>query len=114
MKICVLVVGAVALVALPASANWSENFDQYTLGTNLDGQGGWAGWDGGAMTAVISEDHAMYAGDYHAKLFANDDAVQEFDGYTTGQWTFSGMQYLTEDLTGVTYFILMNNYKRRG
>ncbi len=111
MKKPVLVMlGAVALIALPANADWSDNFDQYTLGTPLDGQGGWAGWDGGGMAAVISDDHAKYADDYHAKLFANDDAVQEFSGYTSGQWTFSGMQYVTEDLQGVTYFILMNNY----
>ena len=112
MKIrSLLLLGAAAvLVSLPATAQWSDNFDQYELGSLLDGQGGWAGWDGGAMNAVISADYPKYDGDQHAKLFQNDDAVQEHSGYTEGQWTYSGLQYLTEDLTGVTYFILMNKY----
>jgi hypothetical protein len=107
----ILVSSAVlALACLPAFANWYEDFDQYALGSLLDGQGGWAGWDGGPLTAVISNDHAKYVGDQHAKLFQNDDAVQEHSGYTSGQWTYTGLQYLTDNLQGVTYFILMNNY----
>ncbi len=105
-----LFVAAAVLVCVPATAQWSDNFDQYDLGSALNGQGGWAGWDGGAMNAVISADYPKYAGDQHAKLFQNDDAVQEHSGYTEGQWTYSGLQYLTEDLTGLTYFILMNKY----
>ena len=110
MRGCLFFVVSAVLVCLPAAAQWSDNFDQYPLGSLLDGQGGWAGWDGGAMNAVISADYPKYDGDQHAKLFMNDDAVQEHSGVTSGQWTYSGLQYLTEDLTGVTYFILMNKY----
>ena len=109
-----MLLGAAVLIALPAGADWYDAFDQYALGSSLNGQGGWAGWDGGSMAAVISDDHSRYAGDYHAKLFANDDAVQEYTDYTSGQWTYSAMQYLTEDLQGATYFILMNNYNVGG
>ncbi|MFH1746922.1 MAG: PEP-CTERM sorting domain-containing protein [Planctomycetota bacterium] len=108
-----LLLGAAAVMLClpsPAIGDWSDDFDSYALGSPLNGQGGWAGWDGGPMNAVISADYPKYDGDQHAKLFQNDDAVQEHSGYTEGQWTYSGLQYLTDDLQGVTYFILMNKY----
>jgi hypothetical protein len=113
MKIrSLLLFGAAAvLVSLPATAQWSDDFDSYPLGSLIDGQGGWAGWDGGAMNAVVSNAHAKYSGDQSVQLFANDDVVQEYEGYTTGQWTYTAWQWIPSDHTGIqTYFIMLNRY----
>jgi len=113
MKIrSLLLFGAAAvLVSLPATAQWSDNFDSYPLGSLIDGQGGWAGWDGSPMNAVVSNAHAKYADDQSVQLFANDDVVQEYEGYTTGQWTYTAWQWIPSDHTGTqTYFIMLNRY----
>ena len=107
----------IALVlALPAACTattWSDDFESYALDSLLAGQGGWAGWDGGACAAIAGDDQAI--GSQAAELFVYDDLVQEFTGIGGGgQAKFVAWQYLPDDNYGVegmnTFFILMNNY----
>jgi len=114
MKYLTSVAVLAAILAVPAMGQWADDFQSYPLNSPLVGQGGWAGWDGGPALAIVSDDHPKFAGDQAAKLFQNDDCIQEHSGYTTGQFTYTAMQYIPDTLQGVadmqTYFILMNKY----
>jgi MYXO-CTERM domain-containing protein len=106
-----VIVVVAALCAAPTLADWSDNFDSYPLGGLIVDQDDWAGWDGGAAGAVVSSAHSKYPGDQSVQLFANDDVVREYEGYTTGQWTYTARQWIPSDPTGTqTYFILLNRY----
>ena len=117
MKKLLLVLFAMAISAC-ANADWSDDFESYTLDSLLAGQGGWAGWDGGACAAIAGDDQAI--GTQAAELFVYDDLVQEFDGYDVGHATrleFVAWQYISSDNqtnTADTFFILMNNYNVGG
>ena len=114
MKHIMSVLVIAACMTMPALGDWVDDFQSYASGSLLAGQGGWAGWDGGTAAALVSSEHADFIGDKCAKLFQNDDLVQEFGGYTDGQWVFTAHQYIPDTLQGVagmqTYFILMNKY----
>lgn len=99
----------------PALGAWADDFQSYALNSTVAGQGGWAGWDGGAANAIVSNAHPKYAGDQAARMSTNDDLVQEYTGYTSGQFVYRAMQYIPSNHTGTqTYFILMNNYNIGG
>jgi hypothetical protein len=111
----------VVLLAAPAWAQWSEDFQSYTLGAGINGQGGWIGWDGNPTAAVVTGDHAKFPGDQVVKMAANDDCVQVLSGYTSGAWVFQCKQYIpSANHGGVpespkdTFFILMNTYNAGG
>ena len=102
-----------ALPAACAATSWYDDFESYGLDSLLAGQGGWAGWDGGACAAIAGDDQAIDS--QAAELFLYDDLVQEFTGIGGGgKAKFVAWQYLPDDNLGVegmnTFFILMNNY----
>lgn len=111
MKHLLSVVAVIALMAVPALGNWADDFQSYTLGSNISGQGGWEGWDGSATAATVSGAHPKFAGDQAVLMSTNDDLVHQYSGYTSGQWEFKAMQYIPSNHTGtVTYFIMMDKY----
>lgn len=119
MKHITLAVACLGLLAAPAWGQWSDDFQSYTVGTSVDGQGGWAGWDNTpfpAPNALIENDPTAAPGNQVLKLITNNDMVQQFTGATSGTWVFSAKQYLPSslhvdnDATKTTSVILMNNY----
>jgi hypothetical protein len=107
---------AVVLVATASLtvADWSDNFDSYTLG-DINGQGGWKWWDNNPMWsgAVVSNEY------YRSPQQSVDvptpaDLVHEFSGYDSGQWVFTAWQYIPSDFWGSTYFIILNTYNDNG
>jgi hypothetical protein len=103
----------------PMDRSWSDNFDSYTAGSALHGQGGWAGWDNNAAaTGYVSNAQSRSApNSYESKWFLTDtaaDMVQQFSGYDTGKWIFAAYQYVPSDEVGQQYFILMNTYTAGG
>jgi hypothetical protein len=119
MKRFGILVAAMSLMALPALADWSDNFDSYTLGS-IDSQGGWKGWANVPADAgyVTGDQYLSYP--YSQQIGGPDpvgytDSVHEYAGYTAGQWTYAAYQYIpSTSETGTTYFILMNNYDDPG
>lgn len=41
-----LAVASMALLATPAFADWTDDFQSYAVGSLITGQGGWTGWNG--------------------------------------------------------------------
>ncbi|MBU0637981.1 MAG: PEP-CTERM sorting domain-containing protein [Planctomycetes bacterium] len=109
---------AVALLYLPTSAvaDWSDNFDSYAAGTKMDNVGGWAGWDNVSSAAgTISDVQALSRpNSMSVSNGAGSDAVHPFSGYTSGTWVFTAWQYLPDNLDGLTYFIINNEYNHSG
>lgn len=105
---------AAAVLAVSASADWSDNFDSYKTGINLHGVGGWAGWDNNPNAGAFTSDaHAMSAPN-SVDINGASDLTHEYDGYTSGVVTYSAMMYIPGKFTGDTYFILLNTYDPGG
>lgn len=106
-----VLVGLAVSVVTAVGQSWSEDSQSYSLGANINGLGGWAGWDDEVVAAIVSGAHPKFEGDQAVSLMANDDLVQPFSGYSSGQWQFTAKQFIPAAPSGSeTYFILMNNY----
>lgn len=121
MKLRVIsAVVALAGLATGASAQWSDGFEGYSVGSNLHGQGGWKGWDNDPAHAGTASDSFARTGSNSARISTpsstayGDDLTHEYSGYTTGQWNYTAYQYISSNTpSGAgrnTYFILMNTY----
>ena len=115
-----LLFGAMAVLALlPASAiaDWEEDFDSYENGSDMHGQGGWKGWDNDPQWTAYVTDVQARSDPHSVDIVAAADLVHPYDGYTSGDWTYTAWMYVPEDFTedpnatpAGTYFILLNEY----
>ena len=97
----------------PLDRDWSDNFDSYTNGQYLDGtpdDGGWKGWDNVATAAGMVSDAHFRSAPYSDQIWGTSDNVHEYTGYTTGKWVYTAWQYVPDNFTGMTYFILLSDY----
>ena len=103
------------LAAGSASAQWSADFDGYADGTVLYNIDGWTGWDDDPASAGTVSSAQSNSGP-HSIAVGNgySDAVRQFAGYTSGQWTLSCQVWVPDDLDGITYFIVNNEYAHFG
>lgn len=92
---------------------WSDNFDEYTLGS-IDGQGDWKGWAGDSAAAGVVTDVMSLSPSQSQAIYGPADSVHEYTGYTAGMWSYTAMQYIPEDFTGESMFILLNTYDDSG
>jgi subtilisin family serine protease len=99
---------------LETLGSWNDDFDAYATGQNMHGVGGWKGWDNNpAFTAFTSSAQARSAPNALA-IEGDNDPVREYDFATGGQWIYRTWQYIPGDMTGTTYFILLNTYADSG
>jgi hypothetical protein len=116
MRTFLLFGAAVVLVCLPATAigQWSEDFDSYADGSSMHGQGGWKGWGNDpTWTAYVTSAQSL-SSPQSVDISLNSDLVHEYAGYTTGQWVYTAWQYIPENFSGQSYFILLNTYSDSG
>ena len=111
-RIVLVCCAATLLAGLPAMAvaQWSDNYDSYVLGSGLHGQGGWEGWEGDPQWDAYVTGAQFLSTPHSVDVDAAADIVQPFSGYTSGHWTFIAHQYIPGDLSGDTYFIMLNTY----
>ena len=116
----ILVLGILAaMVCVPGVAmeQWSDDFDSYGDGQDLQGVNGWKGWDNSATSAANVTSAFANSGPYAVAITpANplSDLVHEFSTDGTGLHTFSADTYLPSGSTGVQFFILLNTYSDNG
>ena len=93
--------------------SWSDNFDSYLNDQFLDGtpdDGGWKGWDNiPAAGAYVRDDQALST-PHSVEVAGGTDLVHEYTGYTAGQFTYTAWQFIPEDFSGQSYFILLSDY----
>ena len=92
------------------SAGFSENWDSYTAGNNVHGQGGWKGWanDAAAGATVVTTQSVSAPNSIEIK--EGSDLIHEFTGYTSGSYTITAKQYIPAAFSGKSYFIFENVY----
>jgi PKD repeat protein len=95
--------------------SWTENFDAYDTGSALMGQGGWFSWDGNFTTTAYVSDNQSRSSPNSVEIKWTtttvwEDMVHTFTDVNTGNWTFKAWLYVPSDMTGNSFFILMNNY----
>jgi len=105
---------AVAGLSSFAGANWWEDFDSYAAGSGLHGQGGWKGWGDDPTWDAFVTDEMSHSAPNSLDVMVDSDIVHEFEGYTSGLWTFSAWQYIPTGFEGSSYFILLNSYTDDG
>ncbi len=103
------VCAALLLIVPAATADWTENFDSYALDSSIDGQGGWAGWEGGTGCDAYVTDVVSYSAPHSCASIPTSDIVQELDA-VTGEWEMTGWCYIPTGSTGKQYFIMLNSY----
>jgi MYXO-CTERM domain-containing protein len=109
--VCVL--AGLALAPAAAMGQWSDNFDSYSAGS-INGQGGWQGWDNVASAAGnVSTDVARSSPNSQA-IVGSADSVRTYAGVTSGQWSYVAWQYIPQEFTGLTNFIMNNAYNDGG
>jgi len=98
----------------PLGRSWSDDFESYAVGHYLNGRdgddGGWKGWDDDDTYGAYVVDTYAYDGEKSVEVMDLTDLVHEYEGYTSGQWTYSTYQYVPDDFSGNSYFILLSNY----
>jgi len=98
----------------PLDRDWSDNFDSYTAGSALHGQGGWYAWDNRSIaTGYVSDAQARSSpNSLEGKWFTTEasDMVHQYSGYDTGTWVYTAWVYVPSTMTGRQFLILMNKY----
>jgi len=93
--------------------SWGDNFDSYTNGQLLDGtpdDGGWKGWDNVPSAAGIVTNVQSRSAPNSDQIWSLSDNVHEYSGYTAGQWVYTAYQYIPQNFSGISYFILLSDY----
>lgn len=104
-----LVIMMVLLVASIAIADWDDNFDAYTAGSGIAGQGNWITWDNNpAYDAYVSTTQARSAAN-SLEIEPTSDVVQEFN-IMSGTPVITGWNYIPSGSTGDQFFILLTVY----
>jgi hypothetical protein len=112
-KTRVLLLAAALAVPGTAMAQWSDNFDSYSIGS-INGQGGWKGWDNVAAAAGIVTNNAFRSAPNSQQINGPADSVHTYNA-VGGQWSYTAYQFIPAGLTtGNTYFILLNKYNDGG
>jgi hypothetical protein len=101
---------------LPLGRSWSDDFESYEVGQYLENasdpaDGGWKAWDSDPAYGAYVMDLEVYDGEKSVEIVDNSDLVHEYDGYTSGKWVYSAYQFIPEEFSGNTYFILLSDYE---
>jgi hypothetical protein len=117
-KVVLLTVVLILALALPllvlAQPGWSDDFDSYSAGTDLHGVGGWKGWGDDQIFTAWTTDTFAHSAPNSVEIEGLADLVHEFSGYTSGLWTLTAWQYIPDNMTGLSYYIWLNQYDDPG
>ena len=105
---------AVGMSVSTASAQLVDDFDSYANGTVLNGINGWQGWDGVIAACGTVSNLFSNSAPNSIAIEPDDDAVNRMGSPNSGAWTFTCKQYIPSGNTGLTYFIMQNQYNDGG
>jgi len=87
-----------ALLAISSQSATAQSFfddiESYNSGTNLDGQGGWRGWDGISQGLTSVSTAFAFDGNQSIALASGGGSLQEFDLHS-GQWIITTQVYIS-------------------
>jgi hypothetical protein len=115
---CLGLTTAVGLTGLATSAmaqDWSDDFESYSNGQVLYHVGGWSGWDDLESVAGSCTTARAHAGTKSMLCEGADDAIQTFEGLTSGSGTMSAWVYIPiSQFVADTFYIVQNEYNHGG
>lgn len=114
--------GAAAFVYCAATASgqvvFEENFDSYTAGDSIHGQGIWSSWDGDPTWESFVTDLYSNSPSNSLDVKLTSDTIGNFSslGMNAGIWQISVNVYIPSDLVAPnnTFFILLDQYADGG
>lgn len=114
MRSLLLFGAAAVFVCLPAAAQWADDFDSYGTDVSLHGLGGWKGWDNDPTWTAYTRDEVVRSAPNAVEIEGNSDLIHEYDGATSGHWTYTAWQFIPSTMSGESYFIMQNTYNDGG
>jgi len=90
-----------------------DTFDDYDADSGIIDQGLWEGWDLGFDDATIYEDES-FSEPNSLFLRPASDVVQVISDVSSGRWVCRVMTFVSSDMVGDGYFILLNTYSHGG
>jgi hypothetical protein len=100
---------AMLCLSVTASAQWSDDFDSYSLGP-LTPQSTWEIWASGGSDATVT-DQTYLSSPHSALITPATDVVHQYSGYTSGMWTYKAWVNVPSTYTGNGYFIMLDMYQ---
>ena len=113
LKVIVLLLAIVVVSSVASASQFLENFDSYSTGSSLHGQGGWKGWENDPGSTAYTSNVQAKSVPNSAAIGGSADLVHEFE-ISGGGWELSAMQYIPSGATGSTYFLLLSMYNDGG
>jgi hypothetical protein len=96
---------------------WYDGLAAYDAGSQMDGQGGWFGWDMNPVAGALVSDAQEYSVPNSVDIAGSTDLVHEFCGADSGKWVFSAWCYVPGDFqsggsgdSAGSYLILLSYY----
>jgi len=119
MKRALVTLVALILVIVPvsvvlASPDWFENWDSYATGQSVHGMNGWKGWDNDPTWTAYTSSVQFLSAPNSIAIDGASDLVHEFSGYDDRVWRFTAQQFVPNEFTGRSFFILLNQYADGG
>ncbi len=110
-----MTIGLTGLCSTALSQDWSDNFESYSNGQVLYHVGGWSGWDDvEAVAGSCSTAHA-HGGTKSILVEGADDAIQTFEGLTSGSGTITAWVYTpVSTFISDAFFLVQNEYAHGG
>ncbi|MCO5194516.1 MAG: S8 family serine peptidase [Anaerolineae bacterium] len=93
--------------------DWMDNFDSYATGQDLQGVGGWKGWFNDPAASASTTDAQALSAPNSVDIVGAADLVHEYS-VDDGFWTYTAYQYVPGNMTGDSFFILLNQYDDAG
>jgi len=96
-----------------ASAQFSDDFESYAVGSELDGQGGWFAWNGAPSGAAVVTDNLAHEGSQSLQLASGGGSVQAL-GIESGFWSVRTHVFVPSGHFGVHGLALFNELDLAG
>jgi hypothetical protein len=104
---------ALGLWATGVGAPWLEDFDSYLTGSDLNGQGGWQGWDNNPGATAFTSGTVSSSAPNSVEIAGYSDLVHRYSA-AGGYVDYRALQYIEAESSGSSYFILLNDYNDLG
>ncbi len=90
-----------------------DDIESYASGSNLDGQGGWRGWDGISQGLTSVSTAFAFDGNQSIALAPGGGSLQEFDLHS-GQWIITTQVYIEGNNLGSHWVVFLDEYNDNG
>lgn len=94
-------------------AIWVDNFDHYDTGASLHGVGGWKGFFNDPASTAFTSNFVARSAPNSLEIIGSTDLIHEYSVHS-GQIYFRFYQYIPVTMTGISYFIMLNQYNDSG